>query len=105
VLFEMLTTRRPSHRGAAAPSASNANVPADLDEIVLKAVAPNPDSRYQSAVTFAAELRSMLAILDVRGVAGEDEDEHTAPSANIGGIVVLTIVIALLVGGLIWWFA
>jgi eukaryotic-like serine/threonine-protein kinase len=105
VLFEMLTTRRPSHRGAAAPGASNPNVPADLDEIVLKAVAPNPELRYQSAVTFAAELRSMLAILDVRGVAGEDEDEHAAPSANIGRIVVLTIVIALLVGGVIWWFA
>jgi hypothetical protein len=72
---------------------------------VLKAVAPNPDLRYQSAVTFAAELRSMLAILDVRGVAGEEEDEHAGPSANIGRIVVLTIVIALLLGGLIWWFA
>ena len=72
VLFEMLTGRRPLHRGAAAPSASNPHVPKELDEVVLKAVAPNPDSRYQSAATFAAELRSVGAILDVRGSVGDE---------------------------------
>src|SRR6266850_1036833 len=41
VLFEMLTGRRPLHRGAAAPSANNRHVPPELDEVVLKAVAPN----------------------------------------------------------------
>ena len=45
--------------GRAAPSASNPHVPPELDDVVLKAVAPNPDSRYQSAATFAAELRSV----------------------------------------------
>ena len=63
VLYEMLTTRRPSHRGAAAPSASNPHVPPELDAIVLRAVAPNPDSRFQSAAALAAELRSVAAIL------------------------------------------
>ncbi len=104
VLFEMLTTRRPLHRGAAAPSASNARVPSELDEIVLRAVAPNPDSRYQSAVTLAAELRSLLAILDVRGGAGDEEDEHAAPSTNVGRIVAMSILILLALSGLIWWF-
>jgi serine/threonine protein kinase len=103
VLFEMLTTRRPSHRGAAAPSVSNEHVPSELDDIVLKSVAPNPDSRYQSAVTFAAELRSMLAILDVRGGAGDEEDEHHAPPTNVGRIVIIAAVI-LIVVVLIWWF-
>jgi serine/threonine protein kinase len=103
VLFEMLTTRRPLHRGAAAPSASNAHVPAELDGIVLKAVAPNPDSRYQSAVTLAAELRSLLAILDVRGGAGDEEDEHTVPSANVGRIVAIAILMLLLVAAILWW--
>jgi len=104
VLFEMLTTRRPLHRGAAAPSASNAHVPPDLDEIVLKAVAPNPDSRYQSAVTFAAELRSLLAILDVRGGVGDEGDEQQAPSTSVGRIVVMSVVILLVLAGLMWWF-
>src|SRR3954469_20230056 len=53
VMYEMLTGRRPLHRGAAAASAGNAHVPPELDDVVLKAVAPNPDSRYQSAATFA----------------------------------------------------
>jgi serine/threonine protein kinase len=65
VLFEMLTGRRPSPRGAAAPSASNPAVPPALDAVALKAVAPNPDRRYQSTVTLAAELRA----LDLEGRA------------------------------------
>ena len=47
------------HRGASAPSASNAAVSKELDAVVLRAVSPNPDSRYQSVATFAADLRSV----------------------------------------------
>lgn len=102
ILFEMLTTRRPLHRGAAAPSVSNRHVPPELDDIVLKAVAPNPDFRCQSAATFAAELRSVAAILDVRGGAG-DEAEHGEPAgAHVGRALVLTIVILLVLGTLAW---
>ena len=43
VLYEMLTARRPMHRGASAPSASESQVPTELDKVVLKAVAPNPE--------------------------------------------------------------
>src|SRR5258705_11093473 len=70
VLYEMLTGRRPLHRGAAAPSASNAHVPREVDDIVLRAVAPNPDSRFQSSAALAAELRRIGAMLDVRGHVG-----------------------------------
>jgi serine/threonine-protein kinase len=102
VLFEMLTTRRPLHRGAAAPSVSNRHVPPELDDVMLKAVAPNPDSRFQSAATFAAELRSVGAILDVRGGAG-DEVEHAEPAGtHVGRAVVLALVILLVLGTLAW---
>ena len=40
MLYEMLTTRRPMHRGASAPSASNSTVPPEVDDIVLKALSP-----------------------------------------------------------------
>jgi eukaryotic-like serine/threonine-protein kinase len=104
VLFEMLTGRRPPHRGAAAPSAANAHVPRELDDIVLKGVAPNPDSRYQSAATFAAELRSLVAILDVRGGAGDEElGPETTPS-RIGRVVLLALAILLVVAAAGWWF-
>lgn len=102
VLYEMLTTRRPMHRGAAAPSAANAHVPRELDDVVLKAVAPNPDLRYQSAATFSAELRSVAAILEVRGGAG-DENEEPAPAAGLGRIVVTTLVILAGLAAVAWW--
>src|SRR5437762_1150874 len=103
VLYETLTGRRPMHRGAASPSANNRHVPPELDDVVLKAVAPNPESRYQSAATFAAELRSVAAILDVRGSIGDEDDHHDLPSNNTGRILLLTIVMLLIIGALAWW--
>jgi hypothetical protein len=91
MLYEMLTTRRPMHKGAAAPSASNPHVLQELDELVLRAVAPNPDLRIQTAATLAAELRSVLAMIDVRGGAG-DEDDPPEPT-SVGRIVALAAVL------------
>jgi serine/threonine-protein kinase len=103
VLYEMLTTRRPPHRGAAAPSATNRNVLREVDEVVLKAVAPNPASRHQSAAALAGELRSVATLLDGHGSHG-DEDEHgPQPQANIGRSLIIAIVILGGLGLLIWW--
>src|SRR5438093_251713 len=104
VLYEMLTGRRPMHRGAAAPSVNNPHVPLELDEVVLKGVAPNPEHRYQSAATFAAELRSVGAILDVRGSVGDEDDHHDMPSNNVARILLLAIAMLLVIGGIAWWF-
>jgi serine/threonine protein kinase len=103
ILFEMLTARRPLHRGAAAPSASNSHVPRELDEIVLKAVAPNPSGRYQSAATLAAELRSMAAILEVRGGAGDEEDDQAARPASVPRILATAVLILAVAALLVWW--
>jgi serine/threonine protein kinase len=105
ILYEMLASRRPLHRGSAAPSASNERVPPDVDQVVLKAVAPNPNARFQSAALLAAELRSLNAALDARGVGGEEAEpaETTKSGAAWSLIVVAAILLAL--GGLAWWFA
>jgi serine/threonine-protein kinase len=103
VLYEMLTTRRPLHRGASAPSASNPHVTPELDAIVLKAVAPNPDLRLQSMATLAAELRAVAAIFDVRGGAG-DEDEQAARSTSFGRVILTTVLILLAAAVVVWWF-
>ena len=79
ILFEMLTGRAPfAERAAsatvvriapeapAAPSSLNPDVPLELDAILLRALANRLDDRYQSAASFAAELRSAAAILDIR---------------------------------------
>jgi serine/threonine-protein kinase len=64
VLYELLTGRRPSPKGAAAPSSTNPQVPSALDSVVLNAIAPNPDRRCASAATLASELRRVLQALD-----------------------------------------
>lgn len=105
ILYEALTTRRPQPRGASAPSATNPTIPKDLDEVVLKALAPNPASRYQTAVVFAAALRSSLGVLDALGVAGEEEDLPDAGAARrrraalVAGLLLGGAVIAWLVWG------
>lgn len=103
VLYEMLTTRRPMHRGASAPSASNPHVPKELDDVVLKAVAPNPALRFQSAATLAAELRSIAAIIDVRGAT--DEPETTPSSSNVARIAVTAVIIVAIVALLLFFIS
>ena len=98
ILYEMLTMRRPMHRGASAPSASNAAVSKELDAVVLRAVSPNRDSRYQSVATFVADLRSV-------GSAAEDtaEEAPAASSTTIGGVALTTFAILAVVAAILWW--
>ena len=102
ILYEMLTMRRPMHRGASAPSASNPGVVKALDGIVLRAVAPNPDSRYQSVATFAADLRSTAAALAVEDGEGSS-DQAVGPSASMGGILLMTTVMLAILAAIVWW--
>jgi serine/threonine protein kinase len=103
ILYEMLTTRRPMPRGASAPSASNPKVPKESDAVVLKALAPNPANRYQSAVGLAGELRASIAVLDQLGVAGEEEELAQTSSTSVGRVVIMATVI-LVVAMMAWWF-
>jgi serine/threonine-protein kinase len=94
VLYEMLTGT-PPFRGdspmavafqhvsqhAAPPSAVNPDVPPELDRIVTKAMAKDPEQRYQSAEAFRTDLWRALqgeqptatAPTGTRSPAGEDE--------------------------------
>jgi len=105
VLYEMLTTKRPMHRGAAAPSASNPHVIQELDAVLLRAVAPNPDSRIQSAASLAAELRSVMAVLDARGGPGDESEEHAEPSGHGGWLLLIALVILAVAGLVVWLLA
>jgi eukaryotic-like serine/threonine-protein kinase len=104
VLYEMLTTKRPMHKGAAAPSASNAHVLKELDEIVLRGVAPNPDSRIQSAAALAAELRGVLAVLDSRGGAGDEQEEPAAAATSFGKVLLVAVGVLLAAALLLFAF-
>lgn len=103
ILYETLTTRRPQHRGASAPSASNPKVPKELDDIVLKALSPNPESRFQSAVVFAGALRGVIPVLDSLGVAGEEEELVQTRSTGASRTVVIVAGIVLVLAAAAWW--
>jgi serine/threonine protein kinase len=103
ILYEMLTTRRPLHRGSAAPSAANAHVPPELDAVVLRAVAPNPQSRHQSMATFAAELRALIAVLDAQPTA-EGEDRVHRRGTSVARVLLTAVVILAIVALLAWMF-
>jgi serine/threonine protein kinase len=102
ILFEMLTGRRPNPRGAAAPSASNPHVSKSIDALVLRAIAPSPASRPESASSMAAELRALLAELDSVGGA-TDEREEPGMSSGPARLVIPLVVIAVV--AVIAWLA
>ena len=104
ILYEMLTARRPNHKGAAAPSASNAHVPKELDDVVLRAAAPNPDSRHPSMATLAADLRRLIAMVDERGGAGDEDDAVGPGGGGVGRIIGIAVVILAVIAAIVWWF-
>jgi serine/threonine-protein kinase len=101
ILYEMLAARRPMHRGASAPSSSNSRVIAPLDSIVLTAVAPNAERRYQTVAELAAALRGVASSLELPDGEADLGERTTGTSL---GRVAATSVLILAVLGLIAWF-
>ena len=112
VLFEMLTGRLPFtgtastalalqivQAPAPVPSAVNNTLPAELDAIVGKALSKSLEQRYESAVTLAAELRTVGALLDVRSdiqkAASASVPAQPARRSGAGWILMLTLLAAL----------
>jgi serine/threonine-protein kinase len=103
MLYEMLTGKQPLP-SPAAPSAVNPNVPRELDPIVLKALSKAPDSRYESAATLAAELRTVAAMLDVRSGDREPPTLGAAkPRARRASLWLIALLILVAAAGLVWF--
>ena len=104
IVYETLTNRRPLHGGASAPSLSNPNVPEEVDKVMLKVLAPNPDERFQSAVAFVGALRGLIAVLDALGVAGEEEELAQTKSTSGARVATLAALLLIATAVLVWWF-
>jgi hypothetical protein len=67
----------------------------------LKAVAPNPERRHQSAAELAGALRQLMPRLQLPDVPS---DVIAASPAGIGRTVALVAVILGLIVAWAWWF-
>ena len=86
---------------SARPSATNTNVPRELDDLVLQAVAPNPAKRYATASELVASLRAVLAVIDAR-TAADDASVSTSTQPRSRYVLMGGLVGAAAVA--IWWF-
>ena len=97
------TVVRIAPEAPAAPSSLNPDVPPELDAILLRALANRLDDRYQSAASFAAELRSAAAILDIR--TGDREPPaviQRRPGRTWPTRLAAVVVLVLLAGAVGW---
>ena len=68
------------------PSAKRADVPRDLDMVVMRALAKDPSERYQSAEEMDADLRrDQPRRRDLPGHRGSGDGDHLAPSGGGDG--------------------
>jgi serine/threonine-protein kinase len=122
VLFEMLTGKPPligATSGASAVplvSAANRSLPQQLDSVVSKLMAADPQERYQLAALVAADLRSAAATLnDAAGAVASTQKSTAAPerprplrgpterpSRRSGSTWIRVALIAALVIGALW---
>jgi serine/threonine protein kinase len=101
LLFEMLTGRPPTE----ASPRLGASVPGELNEIVGKALGAYAEGGYEAAATFAAELRSVAAMLDVRAATAEPPrvvPVRRGSSSRVWIVVAIVLVVAALAA--IWRF-
>ena len=116
VLFEMLTGSEPFRASTsgeltqeivygplAAPSSLVRSLPPEIDPIVERMLAKRPTDRYESAATAAADLRSVLAILDRRGAASDAPVvvRGAKQRSTAGWLAVVAILAA--VAALVWF--
>ena len=121
--YEMLTGRNPFLGGTPAdtilnviqgrftpPSEVNPAVPRDLDTVLAHALTPDIAQRQQSTAAFAAELRSVAAVLDVRTgdvsapsaeLSIDDSPDRRSASLLYGALTAAAVAAA----GVWWWLS
>jgi serine/threonine protein kinase len=93
---------------AAPPSTVNAAAPKELDAVLARALVPDLNERQQSAAAFAAELRSVAAVLDVRtgdaiassGLLPLDD----TPDRKASGLLAGALITAAAFAAAVWWW-
>lgn len=82
------------------------NVPAELQRIVTKSIAKNPDERYQTAKDMLIDLRNLKKRLEVDAEIEHSRPAHVAEVGSKGRWLAITLaaaaVVALLIAFTVW---
>jgi len=99
LLFQMVTGRAQSG-ASVAPTTINKSLPAEIDAIALKP--------YESAVTLAAELRALAAVLEVRAEAADRvrpaNIRGRARRSNRTAIAAIIVIVLVAAAAAAWWW-
>jgi serine/threonine protein kinase len=97
LFFEMLTGKPPSGERVA-PTTVNKSLPAEVDPIAMK--------DYELAVTLAADLRAVAAILEVRAETADKSRQVPVRRVRRSKApwIVATIAALAVAAGALWWF-
>ena len=118
MLYEMLTGEMPftgvtsSHtivqilEKDPAPLSKRASVPAELERIVLKAMAKSPNERYQTAKDMLIDLRSLRKRLDLQAAIDQNTDDADKKSDKkrvlVIALIAMGVVTATIFGIYMW---
>ena len=86
------------------PSAANRNLPAELDAMVMKFLAREPDGRFQTAAAAAAEIRRITAKLDATLDDPARSTSHPPRKQGRGTTALLAWLALVAVAATLWWF-
>ena len=112
MLYEMLTGELPFTGATSShtivqilekdpvPPSKRAAVPAELERIVLKAMAKNQNERYQTAKDMLIDLRSLKKRLDVQAAIDQNTDDADKKSDKKRVVVIALIVMGVVTAGI-----
>jgi len=111
LLYEMVTGEAPPAGVIVSPRAKRPDLPESVEKVVFKAMAQNPDVRFQSAREFQNALSTAIQpVIPVQSYSSQPQTYQPVPyrrGTNWAAIILGVLLVAVLVGGMGfvfgWW--
>lgn len=111
LLYALVTGETPPSGVVVSPRAKRPDLPESVEKVIFKAMAQNPDARFQSARELQSALSTALQpVVPVQAYASQPQTYQTAPyrrKTNWAAIILGVLLVAVLIGGagfvFGWW--
>jgi len=114
LLYTLLTSQTPPAGVVVSPRAKRPDLPESVEKVILKAMAQNPEARFQSAHEFQSALQAALQpVVPAQPIAPQPQTHPPAPppparrGTNWAAIILGLILVVVLCGGMVlvfnWW--